>query len=59
MQTKAFKLNYYDDISCGCLRITVDKARLRIGFHQVGGSIAQSRADLDTVDLARHQVVAS
>jgi hypothetical protein len=59
VQTKALKLNYHDDISYGCLRITVDRARLQIGFPQVGGCIAQSRTDFVTVDLASYQVVAS
>ena len=39
-------LKAFDDHNYGYLRISVDKQKLRIGFHNVGaGSLAQSRAD--------------
>ena len=42
------------------LRITVDEQHLRIGFHQVGvNSLAQSRFDLVTVELASHTMIAN
>jgi hypothetical protein len=53
-------LEKYDDQNYGYLRVSVDKERLRIGFHQVGVStILQSRFDLVTVDLASHQLMAN
>src|SRR5271165_4002145 len=47
-------LERYDDQNYGYLRIAVDKAQLRIGFHTVGAgsNLAQSRVDMVTVDLA-------
>jgi Calcineurin-like phosphoesterase len=57
VQARGLTLNHYDDLNYGYLRITVDKARLRIGFHQVGkGSLPQSQADMVTVDLASHTI---
>src|ERR1700677_592730 len=57
---KGLVLNHYDDINYGYLRITVNKTQVQFGFHQVGGgSIAQSRVDFATVDLASHQLVAN
>jgi hypothetical protein len=53
-------LEKYDDTNYGYLRITVDARQLRIGFHQVGNSsLAQSRFDLVTVDLASHTMVSN
>jgi len=58
VQAKGLQLKHYDDLNYGYLRITVDKARLQIGFHQVGkSSIPQSRVDMVTVDLASHRIV--
>jgi len=58
VQTRGLQLKHYDDLNYGYLRITVDKARLQIGFHQVGkGTIPQSRVDMVTVDLASHKIV--
>jgi hypothetical protein len=38
----------------------VDKELLRIGFYQVGvSSLAQSRFDMVTVDLASHTMVSN
>ena len=50
-------LKHYDDTNYGYLRVTVDKQRLQIGFHQVGKALPQSRIDMVTVDLGKHQVV--
>jgi Calcineurin-like phosphoesterase len=60
LKTKELLLEKYDDINYGYLRIHVDKEQLRIGFHQVGaGTLAQSRFDMVTVDLAKHEMVAN
>jgi hypothetical protein len=53
-------LEKYDDSSYGYLRITVDAQQLRIGYQQVGkASLAQSRFDLVTVDIASHTMVSN
>ena len=53
-------LEKYDDTHYGYLRVTVDATQLRIGFHQVGSStLAQSRYDMVTVDLASHTMVSN
>ena len=53
-------LKKYDDHNYGYLRITVNKRQLAIGFHQVGPStLAQSRYDMVTVDLATHTLIAN
>jgi Calcineurin-like phosphoesterase len=58
VQAKSLLLEHYDDTNFGYLRITVDKSNLQIDFHQVGtGSIAQSRADTVTVELATRTIV--
>lgn len=60
IQSGGLLLEKYDDASYGYLRISVDEKQLRIGFHQVGkSSLAQSRFDLVTVDLASHTMVAN
>ena len=60
LKTKELLLEKYDDINYGYLRIHVDKKELKIGFHQVGaGTLAQSRFDMVTVDLASHSMVAN
>lgn len=60
VQVKDLLLEKYEDHNYGYLRITVDDKLLRIGFHQVGvNSLAQSRFDFVTVDLASHQMVAN
>ena len=60
VKTKGLILQKYDDRNYGYLRVTVDKELLRIGFHQVGvASLAQSRFDMVTVDLATHTMVAN
>ena len=52
---KGLLLEKYDDSHYGYLRVDVDKEQLRIGFHLVGASsLAQSRFDMVTVDLASH-----
>jgi hypothetical protein len=57
---KQLLLEKYNDTNYGYLRIHVDKEQLRIGFHQVGVStLAQSRYDLVTVDLQKHEMVAN
>jgi hypothetical protein len=58
--SKSLILKQYDDANYGYLRITVDKQKLQIGFHQVGTtSIPQSRVDMVTIDLASHAVAAN
>jgi len=58
--SKGLTLEQYDDANYGYLRVTVDKQKLRIGFHQVGKrSIPQSRVDVVTIDLSSHTVIAS
>jgi len=54
-------LEKYDDRNYGYLRITVDSRQMAIGFFQVGatGSLAQSGADMVTVDLASHTMVSN
>jgi hypothetical protein len=60
VQSKGLKLKAYDDESYGYLRITVDKKKMKIGFHQVGSTrLPQSRADVVTVDLATHRTIAT
>jgi len=60
IKAKQLLLEKYDDTNYGYLRIRVDKDQLRIGFHQVGVStLAQSRYDMVTVDLAEHIMVAN
>ena len=60
VKAKSLVLKHYDDTNYGYLRITVDKAHLRIGFQQVGQtSIPQSRVDMVTVELASRTIVAN
>ncbi len=50
----------YDDRNYGYLRIHVDERELKIGFHRAeSGSVAQSRYDMVTVDIASHTMVAN
>ena len=58
VKTKQLILKHYDDTNYGYLRLTVDSASLGIGFHQVAQtSVPQSRVDMVTIDLAKHQVI--
>ncbi len=58
--SKGLQLKHYDDTNYGYLRITVDKSRLQIGFHQVGkSSIPQSRVDMVSVELASRKIIAN
>ncbi|MEA2977146.1 MAG: hypothetical protein QOF19_2666 [Alphaproteobacteria bacterium] len=60
LEVKELLLEKYDDTNYGYLRIHVDKEQLKIGFHQVGAStLAQSRFDMVTIDLASHTMVAN
>jgi hypothetical protein len=60
VKAQGLLLEKYDDTHYGYLRVSVDAKQLRIGFHQVGASsLAQSRFDLVTVDLASHTMVAN
>jgi hypothetical protein len=60
VQSKGLLLEKYNDRGYGYLRISVDKEQLGIGFHLVGqSSIAQSRFDKVTVDLASHTMVSN
>lgn len=57
---KQLLLEKYDDHNYGYLRVHVDKEELKIGFHQVGvRTLAQSRFDMVTVNLADHTMVAN
>src|SRR5262249_47151295 len=57
VEAKGLLLEKYNDRGYGYLRISVDKQQLGIGFHLVGQtSIAQSRFDKVTVDLASHEM---
>src|SRR5271157_1446085 len=54
---RSLTLDKYDDRNYGYLRVTVDKETLQIAFHQVEStSLAQSRFDLVTVELAGHRL---
>jgi hypothetical protein len=60
VKTSGLILEKYDDTTYGYLRVTVDKDQLRIGFFEAGGrSLAQSRFDMVTVDLASHTMVSN
>jgi len=59
VQTGGLLLERYDDTYYGYLRISADAKQLRIGFHQVGKNLAQSRIDMVTVDLATHTMVSN
>ena len=60
VEAKGLLLEKYNDKDYGYLRVSVDKAQLAIGYHVVGDtSIAQSRIDKVTVDLASHEMVAN
>jgi|ERR1700733_377976 hypothetical protein len=60
LKAKQTILEKYDDTTYGYLRVHVDKEQLRIGFHQVGQrTLAQSRYDMVTVNLADHTMVAN
>ncbi len=55
---KELWLEKYNDTNYGYLRIHVDEKELAIGFHQVGSAtLAQSRYDMVTVNLADHKMV--
>jgi len=58
IKAKELWIEKYDDTNYGYLRIHVDEKELAIGFHQVGVStLAQSRYDMVTVNLADHKMV--
>jgi hypothetical protein len=60
VSAKGLLLEKYNDSAYGYLRISVDKDQLGIGFHLAGqSSIAQSRFDKVTVDLASHTMVSN
>ncbi|HLW78591.1 MAG TPA: metallophosphoesterase [Terriglobia bacterium] len=59
VQAKGLLLEHYDGTNYGYLRVQVNKSQLQIGFHQVGASLAQSRVDMVTVDLASHTMVSN
>jgi hypothetical protein len=60
VEAKGLILEKYNDTDYGYLRISVDKELLRIGFHAASNdSIAQSREDMVTVDLAGHTMVSN
>jgi hypothetical protein len=60
VESKGLILEKYNDHGYGYLRISVDKENLAIGFHLVGEtSIAKSRFDKVTVNLASHEMVAN
>lgn len=58
IKAKELWIEKYDDTNYGYLRIHVDEKELAVGFHQVGvSSLAQSRYDMVTVNLADHKMV--
>lgn len=58
--SKGLILEKYNDTQYGYLRISVDAEQLAIGYHLVGDvSIAQSRYDKVTVDIAKREMVAN
>ena len=58
--SKGLIFEKYNDSSYGYLRISVDAKQLAIGFHIVGNvSLAQSRFDKVTVDIATHEMVSN
>jgi hypothetical protein len=58
--TGGLLLEKYNDSAYGYLRVSVDKNQLGVGFHLVGqSSIAQSRFDKVTIDLASHTMVSN
>jgi hypothetical protein len=58
IKAKQLWLEKYEDHNYGYLRIHVDEKELAIGFHQVGTrTLAQSRYDMVTVNLADHKMV--
>jgi hypothetical protein len=60
VKTSGLLLEKYDDTTYGYLRIRVDKDQLGIGFYETGvRSLAQSRFDMVTVDLATHTMVSN
>ncbi len=60
IETKGLLLEKYNDSSYGYLRVSADENQLAIGFHLVGSStIAQSRIDKVTVDIAKHEMVSN
>ena len=60
VKAKGLILEKYNDHGYGYLRISVDKENLAIGFHLAGEtSMAQSRFDKVTVNLASHEMVAN
>lgn len=59
VKARDLRLKHYDDSNFGYLRITVDKQRLQIGFQQIGKSLAQSRTDFVSIDIAKHQAIAN
>jgi hypothetical protein len=60
VEAKGLLLEKYNDKGYGYLRVSADKDQLSIGFHLVGQtSIAQSRFDKVTVDLAKHEMISN
>jgi hypothetical protein len=60
IKSRGLLLEKHDSLNYGYLRIVVDKNQLRIGFHQAGiATLAQSRFDMVTVDLATHTMVSN
>lgn len=58
--TGGLMLEKYEDRHFGYLRVSADAERLHIGFHTVGASsLAQSRYDAVTLDLATHTLIAN
>ncbi|MGZ9721387.1 metallophosphoesterase family protein [Rhizobium miluonense] len=60
VDAKGLSLEKYNDRGYGYLRISADSSQVAIGFHLVGQtSLAQSRFDKVTVDLASHEMIAN
>lgn len=60
IDVKGLVLEKYNDTQYGYLRISADASQLAIGYHLVGNvSIAQSRFDKVTVDIASREMVSN
>ena len=59
IDTKGLLLEKYNDKDYGYLRISADASQLAIGYHLVNVSVAQSRFDKVTVDIAKREMVSN
>lgn len=59
--TDGLSMEKYNDSGYGYLRVSADKDKIAIGFHLVSDrvTLAQSRFDKITVDIASHKIIAN